>query len=64
LERAVARFELAAVQAAAERGRVRVGGARFKARLLPYVSDYVQMIAFAESVLLELREQDFMKTRT
>lgn len=58
----MARFELAVVHAAAKRGRVRVGGARFKARLLPYVPEYVQMIAFTESVLLELREQDFMKT--
>ena len=33
-ERAVARFELAVVHAAAKRGRVRVGGPRFKARLL------------------------------
>lgn len=58
----MARFELAVVHAAAKGGRVRVGGARFKARLLPYIPEYVQMIAFTESVLLELREQDFMKT--
>ncbi|HTP29086.1 MAG TPA: hypothetical protein VMK12_25920 [Anaeromyxobacteraceae bacterium] len=41
---------------------MRVGGPRFKARLLPYVPGYVQMIAFTESVLVELREHDFMKT--
>jgi hypothetical protein len=58
----VARFELAVVHAAARRGRVRMGGPRFKDRLLPYVTEYVQMIAFTESVLLELRELDFMKT--
>jgi hypothetical protein len=58
----VTRFELAVVHAAAKRGRVRAGGPRFKARLLPYVPEYVQMIAFTESVLLELREHDFMKT--
>ncbi len=58
----MARFELAVVHAAAERGRVRVGGPRFKDRLLPYVPEYVQMIAFTESVLLELREHDFMRT--
>ncbi len=59
----MARFELAVVHAAARSGRVRVGGPRFKACLLPYVSDYVQMIAFTEAVLLELREPDFMNTR-
>ena len=58
----MARFELAVVHAAAGRGRVRVGGPRFKDRLLPYVPEYVQMIAFTESVLLELREHDFMRT--
>ncbi len=58
----MARFELAVVHAAARCGRVRVGGARFRARLLPYVQEYVQMIAFTESVLLEIREQDFMNT--
>ena len=58
----MARFELAVVHAAARSGRVRVGGARFKARLLPYVPEYLKMLAFAESVLLELREHDFMKT--
>ncbi len=58
----MARFELAVVHAAARRGRVRVGGPRFKDRLLPYVPEYVQMIAFTESVLLELRERDFMRT--
>ncbi len=58
----MARFELAVVHAAASRGRVRVGGPRFKDRLVPYVTEYVQMVAFTESVLLELREHDFMKT--
>ncbi len=58
----MAKFELAVVHAAARNGRVRVGGARFKARLLPYVPEYLQMLAFTESVLLELREHDFMKT--
>jgi hypothetical protein len=58
----VARFELAVVHAAAKHGRVRVGGPRFKARLLPYVPEYIQMIAFTESVLLELRAHDFMRT--
>lgn len=43
-------------------GRVRGGGRRFKDRLLPYVSGFVQMIAFTESVLLEVREVDFMRT--
>lgn len=58
----MAKFQLAVVHAAARRGRVRVGGPRFKDRLLPYVSEYVRMIAFTESVLLELREHDFMRT--
>jgi hypothetical protein len=58
----VARFELAVVHAAALAGRVRVGGPQFKARLLPYVPEYVQMIAFTEAVLLELREQDYLKS--
>jgi hypothetical protein len=58
----VAKFELAAVHAAARCGRVRVGGPRFTGRLLPYVTEYVQMIAFTESVLLELREPDYMST--
>ena len=58
----MARFGLAAVHAAARYGRVRGGGLRFKDRLMPYVSEYVQMIAFTESVLLEIREIDFMKT--
>lgn len=58
----MARFDLAVVHEAARCGRVRVGGAGFKARLLPYVTGYVQMNAFTESVLLELREPDFMKT--
>ena len=58
----MARFELAVVHAAARAGRVRVGGPRFKARLLPYFSEYVQMFAFTEAVLLEVREPDFMNT--
>jgi hypothetical protein len=58
----VARFQLAAVHAAAKNGRVTVGGPRFKARLLPCVPEYIQMVALTEAVLLELREHDFMKT--
>ena len=53
---------MALVHAVASKGLVRVGGSKFQDRLLPYVSEYVQMIAFTESVLLELREHDFMKT--
>lgn len=58
----MARFALAVVHEAARVGRVRVGGPQFKARLLPYVPGYVEMIAFTEAVLLELRDPDFMKT--
>lgn len=58
----MARFGLAVVHDAARCGRVRGGGLRFRDRLMPYVSEYVQMIAFTESVLLEIREFDFMKT--
>lgn len=58
----MARFDLGVVHAAAAAQRVRVGGQRFRERLLPYVGEYVRMVAFTQAVLLELREQDFMKT--
>jgi hypothetical protein len=58
----VASFDLTAVHAAASDGRVVVGGARYKARLLPYVGEFVRMVEFTEAVLLELRDADFIRT--
>lgn len=57
-------FSLADVHEAARRGRVSVGGPSFKAGLILYVGEYLRMSEFCEAVLLELRDADFMHTRT
>jgi hypothetical protein len=59
----VPKFELAAVHVAAAAGRVTVGGARYRARLLPYVREYVAMLEFTQAVLLELQPEDFINSK-
>lgn len=57
-------FPLADVHEAARRRRVSIGGPSFKADLIPHLGGYVRMTEFSEAVLLELRDDDFMRRRT